>query len=108
VLTLAGIADLTARLARPLHRGFKPAGYDWAMWAEARGAARRDERAQRAANELWIASMQYGGVAGDVAGEEASGAEGVGTVWRRLHCGHTSVIVTLDQARAVRLDYFAL
>lgn len=56
-LTLAAARDLEARLTRPLHRGFKPAGYDWREWLASRKAEREAQRAQRRANAAWIASV---------------------------------------------------
>lgn len=54
VITSAGVLDLTNRLKRPLHRGFKPLGFDWQKLREQRSAQVALERDRREQLASWL------------------------------------------------------
>eukprot|EP00892_Ulva_mutabilis_P006429 jgi/Ulvmu1/4158/UM019_0137.1 len=56
IVTQAAVADLTNRAKRPLHRGFKPLGFDWQQIRGRRAAQAALERERRAKLASWLAA----------------------------------------------------
>lgn len=56
IITCAGADDLTNRLKRPLHRGFKPLGFDWQQLRDQRADQVAVERERRGKLSEWLAA----------------------------------------------------